>query len=191
MTISKMYTQVVSAVALAGVLSFSPVVQASSRCVQPHEPIVIRQTIPDPLVVSRAPLTSDQLSTTSTRLIDARRGLRPYSSVVGEVAYSHRFVGYDDHFGMSRPENRPYSYSQRTPRSYVSQFRNDDRVVHEWRSQDRHVPPAYTLMLREQPSETAPQPDMNVRIHHDRSAIPTTSGAVLITSDGTVIQIGD
>ena len=152
--------------------------------------IVVRRTIPDPQAVKRTPLTSDRLSTTSTRLIDARRGFRPYSSVYcGRTA--HRYVGYDDHFGISRPENRPWSYSQRTPRTHVSQFRNEADQARRTATRASDPNPAYTLVLREQPREAKPKVDMKIRIHNDRSAIPTTTGAVLITADGTVIQVGD
>lgn len=180
-----------TAFALAMVLTLSPVAQAHDQCVEHGEAIVIRQTIPDPYAVKRSPLTSDRFSTTSTRWIDARRGFRPYSSVYGDRGSHHRFAGYDDHFGISRPENRPWSYAQRTPRSYVAQFRNDHADDDRPEIQSDAGTPAFTLILAEQFREDKPKPDMKIRIHSDRSAIPTTTGAVLITADGTVIQVGD
>jgi len=158
-----------------------------------HEKIVIRQTIPDPRAVKRAPLTSDRLSTTSTRYIDARRGFRPYSSVFRDHASHHRYAAYDDHFGVSRPENRPWSYAQRTPRSYVSEFRNEHADDDSAERDSAAAAPAMTLIVNEQLREETPETevDMKIRIHDDTSAIPTTSGAVLITADGTVIQVGD
>jgi len=191
MMIQLKISQVCTALALAWVLTLSPVAQAGSRCAQQDESIVIRRTIPDPYAVKRSPLTSDRLSTASTRWIDARRGFRPYSSVYGERASHHRLPAYDDHFGISRPENRPWSYSQRTPRSYVSQFRNDVRSDARPVTRTAKTGPGYSLILREQSREATPKPDMKIRIHNDRSAIPTTTGAVLITADGTVIQVGD
>lgn len=154
--------------------------------------IVIWQTIPEPNAVKRRPLTSDRLNTTSTRWIDTRRGFRPYSSVFGGCsAHEHHcYAAYDDHFGISRPENRPYSYLQRTPGTSVSVFRNgvnsnqqgagtiSIRRVHE---------PA----LQGTPPTDPPKVDMGIRIHNDRSVVPTTTGAVLVRSDGMVIQIGD
>ncbi len=184
-------SQVCTATALALVLTLSPVAQAGSRSVHQDAPIVIRQTIPDPYAVKRSPLTSDRFSTTSTRLIDARRGFRPYSSVYGDHASHHRFSAYDDHFGISRPENRPWSYSQRTPRTYVEQFRNDHADNDLPQSNADANPPSFTVIVAEQLREDKPKPDMKIRIHNDRSAIPTTTGAVLITADGTVIQVGD
>ncbi|MEM6260274.1 MAG: hypothetical protein AAGI37_18510 [Planctomycetota bacterium] len=155
------------------------------------EPIVIRQTIPDPQAVSRTPLTSDRLSTTSTRLIDARRGFRPYSSVRGDGFGFRRYAGYDDHFGISRPENRPFSYSQRAPRTSVSQFRNDSRPSGRTAISPASFSTGYNLVLRDERTEPAPKRDLKIRIHNDKTATPETSGAVLITADGTVIQIGD
>lgn len=186
-------TQYGVAIVLAMILSFAPVAQAGSRCATHGDNIVVRRTIPDPFAVKRSPLTSDRLSTTSTRYIDARRGFRPYSSVHGcDVRSSrHRYAAYDDHFGISRPENRPWSYSQRTPRTTVSQFHNDSRSSDGVVVSHTQTSPAYSLILPEQTREATPSPDMKIRIHNDRSAIPTTTGAVLITADGTVIQVGD
>jgi hypothetical protein len=182
--------QICTAVALVLVMTLSPVAQAHEQCDDHGDRILIRRTIPDPYAVKRTPLTSDRLSTTSTRLIDARRGFRPYSSVYGEPASYHHYGAYDDHFGISRPENRPWSYSQRTPRSYIQEFRND----HNDEQADRDASsaaPAINIIVTERVREDKPKPDMKIRIHNDRSAIPTTTGAVLITADGTVIQVGD
>jgi hypothetical protein len=175
---------------LAFVLSFAPLASANQRAATQGQDILIRRTIPDPFAVKRLPLTSDQLSTTSTRLIDARRGFRPFSSVHRDCALPHRFAGYDDHFGISRPQNRPYSYSQRTPRTFVSQFRNPSRESMATSSRVRSSSPAVTIVFNPAPAAAAPKPEMKIRIHNDASAIPTTSGAVLVRSDGTVIQIG-
>ena len=189
-----MIPRLVLASVLAMLLSLSPDAGAQhvnyEYGVNPDK-IVVRRTIPNPQAVKRTPLTSDRLSTTSTRLIDARRGFRPYSSVYCGPAAHHRYAAYDDHFGISRPENRPWSYSQRTPRTHVSQFRNEADQVRRTATHSADPSPAYSLVLREQPREAKPKVDMKIRIHNDRSAIPTTTGAVLITADGTVIQVGD
>lgn len=191
MMIQQTLTRFGVALVLALILSFAPVAQAGSRCAEHGDNIVIRRTIPDPFAVKRSPLTSDRLSTTSTRFIDARRGFRPYSSVYGDRASHHRYAAYDDNFGISRPEDRPWSYSQRTPRTSVTQFRNETRSSVRPVMSRAQVSPAYSLVLREQAREATPKPDMKIRIHSDQSAIPTTTGAVLITADGTVIQVGD
>ena len=164
---------------------------AHDQCNDHGENVLTRRTIPDPYAVKRRPLTSDQFSTTSTRLIDARRGFRPYSSVYGDRASHHRYAAYDDHFGLSRSENRPWSYSQRTPRSYVQQFRNDRTDDDD--TERGSAAPAINIVVNEQLREDKPEPvvDMKIRVHNDTSAIPTTTGAVLITADGTVIQVGD
>ncbi|MEO0474598.1 MAG: hypothetical protein AAF085_01325 [Planctomycetota bacterium] len=186
--------QTLSAVlVLAAVLMFTAPAQAQLRDRGFDEPIVIRQTIPDPQAVRRGPITSDRLSTTSTRLIDARRGFRPYSSVFGDRASHHRYAAYDDHFGISRPENRPWSYSQRTPRTSVTQFRNTRASSERSFQTPRRSasPQPMTIIVREQLRADTTKTNTTIRIHKDRSATPTTSGAVLVASDGTVIQIGD
>ncbi|MFK7788479.1 MAG: hypothetical protein AB8C95_03155 [Phycisphaeraceae bacterium] len=184
-------SQVCTALALALLLTLSPVAMACKTCAGHSQPVLIQRTIPDPYAVKRSPLTSDRFSTTSTRLIDARRGFRPYSSVYGDGASHQRFSGYDDHFGISRPENRPWSYSQRTLRTSVSQFRNDRPINTRSLARTVNPVPGYSLILREQNADVQPKADMKIRVHNDRSSIPTTTGAVLITADGTVIQIGD
>lgn len=155
--------------------------------------VIVRQTIPDPRAVDRLPLTSDRLSTTSTRYIDARRGFRPYSSVHSSEGLHNRYVGYDDHFGISRPTDRPLSSSQRTPRTYVQTFQNTSTSSAPTHRIDNEYQAMRILAIRDQQrdTESEPEPDMTIRIHNDVSAIPTTSGGVLITADGTVIQIGD
>lgn len=178
------------AAGLALALSFAPPALASGRNLSQGDAIVIRQTLPNPRAVSRAPLTSDQLSTTSTRFIDARRGFRPFDSVFNGGFSRQRVIGFDDNFGISRPQNRPFSFSQRTPRSQVTQFRNDRPQIK--RSRVRVSPsPGYTLILHGQRAQAQAKPDLKLRVHDDPTAIPKTSGAVLVRSDGTVIQIGD
>ncbi|MGB1124729.1 MAG: hypothetical protein ACPG4Q_05955 [Phycisphaeraceae bacterium] len=194
MKINLAATCVLPAVILVGTLSLPLTVQAQhvnyDRS-QASDRIVIRQTIPDPHAVKRRPLTSDRLNTASTRYIDARRGFRPYCSVFGDRASHHRYAAYDDHFGISRPENRPWSYSQRTPRSSVSHFRNEHVSHGPPERGSAATAPVVQLIVSEQLREDNPKVDMKIRIHKDTSAIPTTTGAVLIRADGTVIQIGD
>lgn len=165
--------------------------------------VVIRRTVPYPRAVDRAPLTSDQLSTTSTRYIDARRGHRPYSTVHNAgVACGHRvLIGYDDHFGITRPEYRPRSYSQRTPRTGVTRHTNPSAAQSDETRADPQPALEIIVVVRDEralrngaePNDQARanEPDMRIRIHNDEPEMPSRSGAVLITADGTVIQVGD
>ncbi|MFN3167154.1 MAG: hypothetical protein ACE37H_08835 [Phycisphaeraceae bacterium] len=191
-----------------GVLSFATVPAVagdrSGEALGDEGYIVIRRTIPNPRAVDRAPLTSERLSTTSTRYIDARRGHRPYDTVHSDrCGFGHArrvLVGYDDHFGITRPEDRPYSYSQRTPRTGVTTITNPMHRDSEQAS-DRHEDrrPMVVAIRDERAQADRPPavrpannaPDMRVRIHHNEPELPTRSGAVLITADGTVIQVGD
>ncbi|MEM9346185.1 MAG: hypothetical protein AAGB26_06175 [Planctomycetota bacterium] len=191
MYLPRLFQTLSAVMVLAAVLVLSAPAKAQLRDRGFDEPIVIRQTIPDPQAVRRAPLTSDQLSTTSTRLIDARRGFRPFSSVRGDGFGFRRYAGYDDHFGISRPENRPFSYSQRTPRTSVSQFRNNSRPSIRTSVSSVDFSPGYTLILHNERAAPEPKRELTVRIHNDKTVTPKNSGAVLITADGTVIQIGD
>lgn len=177
--------------ALALLVGLSPGLVHAQVLAGDGQAILIRRTIPYPQAVDRAPLTSDRLSTTSTRYIDARRGLRPYSAVYGTgYRYGCRvpaYAGYDDHFGISRAVDRPFSYSQRTLRTGVTRFQNTATT-----DTSRATVQARAIAGPVQPI-TRPRPvtDDRIRIHRDRSTVPTTRGAVLILSDGTVIQVGE
>lgn len=183
--------QVCTALLFTVLLTLSPVAYAQTSRAQADEHIAIRRTIPDPQAVRRSPITSDRLSTTSTRLIDARRGFRPHSSVFRDGGLSPRVARYDDHFGISRPQNRPWSYSQRARRSSVSQFRNDTKFKTHSSTRTAKQGPTYSRILIGQNATIESNPALNIRVHQDRNAAPKTSGAVLVTADGTVIQIGD
>ena len=92
--------------------------------------VVVRQTIPYPRAVKRSPLTSDRLSTTSTRLIDARRGFRPLNAVFGTDTGYGVGIGihpnttgfYSDTFGVSRVSGRVFVYP--CARTGVTEHRN-------------------------------------------------------------------
>ncbi len=160
----------------------------------PDQPIVSRRTIPDPQAVRRAPLTSARLSSTSTRLIDARRGLRPYDSVFGGGTGASRdvLVGFDDNFGISRPEDRPYSRSLRRPATGVTTFTAARRPQTRAQISTPSVP--LVVVVRDERRDARadrPAPDMTVRVHRDKPELPTRSGAVIIGPDGTVYQVGD
>lgn len=191
---------------LAAAVAFSASAQAATAetyC-EYDQPVLIRRTLPLS-AARRSPLTTDQFSTPSTRAIDARRGFRPFVAVVpyGQ-GYGYRVpaVGYDDRFGITRPETRPISYALRTPRTGVKQFTNRAEDMQTAPAADTTRQAQSVIVIRDerQPANTPPSqktapskpaPDMKVRIHSDASAIPTTTGAVIVCSDGTVIQVGD
>lgn len=174
-------------------------IAADRHHVEDSEAIVIRRTIPYPRAVERAPLTSDRLSTTSTRYIDARRGHRPYSTVHGHaVGYGHRVrIGYDDNFGITRPEDRPYSYARRTPATGVTQYVKRGPKPQSSAREDESRSTPMVVIIRDERGAAATDrverrsSDMQVRIHNNKPELPTRSGAVIITADGTVIQVGD
>lgn len=187
-----------------GLLSVAAMVFAGASVAQLSDggdgAIVIRRTVPYPTAVERRPLTSDQLNTSTTRLIDARRGLRPYRSVFHGRHGGYDtplFVGHDDTFGISRAEDRPYGVSQRTPRTFVSRYENPSLQRRDRPSQraDRSAvrwSPIVIVDKRDAASKPAEaKRPMRVVIHQDTPLLPSNSGAVLIASDGTVIQVGD
>lgn len=116
------------AVALGSIFTTAPAAAVD----QPYldgPAVIVRRTIPNPRAVKRQPLTYERLSTTSTRLIDARRGFRPYGSVHGAGGGSHGLagpyvVGYDDHFGITRPEDRPFAEANLMPHTGVTTHAN-------------------------------------------------------------------
>lgn len=188
---------------LAAALLVICLLPAAETLAQPREvpadAIVIRRTVPYPNAVQRPPLTSDQLDTASTRLIDARRGFRPYSTVYEGRAYDGRptvYIPYEDHTGISRAADRPYSYSQRAPRTSVTQFRNP--AARDGRDAERSSPASGRPIVIINPPRRQAQPDAKpkpeprqIRIHRDKPVLPDRSGAVLITADGTVIEVGE
>ncbi len=178
--------------AFGAVLLAAPVTQATPNASESDQPIVIRRTIPDPQAVERQPLTSDRLSTTSTRYIDARRGLRPYSTVYcpGCIDSHRHVVGYDDNFGISRPVDRPFSYSMRAPATGVTTF-TTPMLARQADDSAQQATPMVVVFRDERDLPQRPAPDMRIRIHNDKPEMPNRSGAVLITADGTVIQVGD
>lgn len=172
---------------------------------------IVRDTIPYPRAIERQPLTYERLSTTSTRLIDARRGFRPFSSVHGagggcalHGSAAPYVIGYHDDFGISRPSNRPFSYRfLPSPRTGVSLHDNTGEhasVVNSHGVTRHQRPGPHAGYAMGQPAarphdvviddQRDIQP-MKVRISDEKPKLPETSGAVLITADGTVYQIGD
>lgn len=175
------------------------------------EPIVERRTVPYPYAVDRRPLTSDQLSTTSTRLIDARRGFRPYPAYDGYPYAGYRYdrVIYNDSFGIIR--QTPYTLSLRKPATGVSTTINqtfaqptsaDDSAQSRVKAAApiQYQPPMRVVVLDERKGAVGEDAvnnarenedvDVVLRVHRNAPAPVTESGtAVLIKADGTVIEI--
>jgi len=173
--------------------------------------IVERQTVNYPYADGRRPLTSDQISTQSTRWIDARRGFRPYPAYEsGRYAgYGYDRMIYRDTFGIIRPD--PYTLRMRTPASGVSTTYNtwsgqaaSASAAAEASTQPDQPsslqPPMRVIVIDEREGQTNPDAvkqakqtegvDMVVRIHNNKPEPVTESGtAVLIRSDGTVIEL--
>lgn len=176
-------------VAMAGVPALG---QAVPEATAQSQVVVERQSVPNPRAVERRPLTSDQFSTSSSRLIDARRGFRPYPGECG-YRYSDR-VAYRDTFGIIRPD--PRFAPPRAARTTVRTFRADSPQPQRDRQADAESNIMRIQIVDERDVGRAERPereavDMTVRIHEDTSALPTHSGAVIIRADGTVIQVGD
>jgi len=196
MTFSNRLTHPLAAILLAGCLLPAAETLAQPREV-PADAVIIRRTVPYPNAVQRRPLTSDQLDTTSTRLIDARRGFRPYSTVYEGRAYHGRptvYIPYEDHFGISRAVDRPYSYSQRAPRTSVTEFRNPAPGVGREAEPGQPASDRPIVIInppRDQTQPSAEPKPRQIRIHHDKPVLPDRSGAVLIMADGTVIEVGE
>jgi len=148
---------------------------------------VVRQTVPYPQAVRRAPLTSDQLDTASTRLIDARRGYRSYDSVHGHCQ-SRRSI-YRDHFGIIRPI-RTQTPRARQGDTGVTTHRGSAQAPPAQRVEVRPLPPVDIDDQRLAAEEPAPKP-VRIVIHDGEAQLPQVSGAVIIKSDGTVISIGE
>lgn len=143
------------------------------------------------------PLTSTYLDTTSTRLVDARRGFRPYSTVHrdGRVVRPVRRSTFGIHPRASyHARNRPQA-----ERTGVLQFGGGagsaDRASAR-QSTVQQAQPVYVVIRDERPArdhaEAAPQPEpMQVTIYEGEATLPERSGAVIVRADGTVISVGD
>lgn len=177
--------------ALAAMVAIPALGQAKPETATQPQVVVERQSIPSARAVERRPLTSDQFSTSSSRLIDARRGFRPYPGEYG-YRYTDRVV-YRDTFGIIRPDRRfaPPREARTTVRTFRAESPQPDRQA----GAEARV--MRVQIVDERDADRAPRPereaavDMTVRIHQDTSALPTHSGAVIIRADGTVIQVGD
>jgi len=162
--------------------------------------IHVRQTIPYPHAANRAPLTSDQFDTASTRLIDARRGHRPYQSVRGYGCNSGGYHVYDDHFGIVRPRRSCYAGQRSSKPTYYGPARTS--AVSDRSPQAAAAPPTPIVVViqdrADEPAsqapaaEIAPTPEpMRVTIYQGEAQMPTRSGAVIVRKNGTVITVGD
>ena len=144
------------------------------------------------------PLTSTYLDTASTRLVDARRGFRPYDTVYRDGRCVHpRAVRRS--IGILRPDRPGRAYQPRAPRTGVTTYgnaRSDDRQNDTAKAAS---PPAQPLVVVIHDERAAPQDQnaqsqpevMEVTIYAGEPEMPENSGAVIVRSDGTVISVGD
>jgi len=146
------------------------------------------------------PLTSTYLDTASTRLIDARRGFRPYHTVYRDGRCLHpRPVRRS--IGILRPDRPGRAYQPRAPRTGVTAFYGNARLADERKaSPQAAAPPAEPLIVvihdergpDAQPEAEQAQPEvMEVTIYEGEAELPEHSGAVIVRGDGTVISVGD
>ena len=120
----KFPTVICSAIALLVSISITSATEAQQQPYADGPVTIVPRWVPDFNAVKRQPLSTLRINTTSTRLVDARRGLRPFSSVYGSGnCASH--TGYPDAY--------TYGYFVRTPRTGVTVHRNDrnDDAVQE------------------------------------------------------------
>ncbi|XAM00243.1 hypothetical protein OT109_02415 [Phycisphaeraceae bacterium D3-23] len=142
------------------------------------------------------PLTSTYLSTTSTRLVDARRGFRSYNSVHrdGRDVRPVRRRTFGIHPRASyHARNRPQA-----ERTGVLQFHGQSRNETSDRAGQsaESSQPMIVVIRDERPAREAvapPEPvePMRVTIYEGDAEMPETSGAVIVRKDGTVISVGD
>lgn len=145
------------------------------------------------------PLTSTYLDTASTRLVDARRGFRPYNTVYrdGRCVRPVRHRAFSIHPRPSyHARNRPQA-----ERTGVLQFRGQSRSDNTERAseQTRATQPMVVVIRDERPDREPAQPEaqpepaepMVVTIYEGEAEMPETRGAVIVRKDGTVISVGD
>lgn len=146
------------------------------------------------------PLTSTYLDTASTRLIDARRGFRPYDTVYREGRCVHPRAVRRSH-GILRPDRADRPYRARAPRTGITAFYGNARLTEDPSPANTDpTPPAQPIIVvihdeREPAGRAQPQqPEakvMEVTIYKGEPEMPENSGAVIVRRDGTVISVGD
>ncbi|MFI4861918.1 MAG: hypothetical protein ACIAXF_14700 [Phycisphaerales bacterium JB063] len=146
------------------------------------------------------PLTSTYLDTTSTRLIDARRGFRPYSTVHRDGRYV-RPVRRST-FGIHPRSSYNARSRPQAERTGVLQFRGQGASGSAERADAASVASDTPMIIVirderpgraqvEAPVQAEPAEPMRVTIYEGEPELPETSGAVIVRKDGTVISVGD
>lgn len=139
------------------------------------------------------PLTSTFLDTTSTRLIDARRGFRPYSTIHRDGRRHDRFVRRSFIPGYSTCTSR-----HRAPRTGVTTYGAASRS--EGGSPGHVAAMAQPIVVvvddrreAEVPVDAQANPprEMRVTVYEGEPTLPERSGAVIVRPDGTVISVGE
>ena len=138
------------------------------------------------------PLTSSFLDTPSTRLVDARRGFRPFDSVFRDSRLDRRRA-FQSRRGILRPDRWVTPLRDSTPRRAVAVF-HGGQARGDVSSLSR---PAAIVILDERedaPRRRAEAQDEPIRVRiytADEPDLPAHRGAVIVRQDGTVISIGD
>ncbi len=165
---------------------------------QPCHEVVIRDTSSVHATQDRQrPLTSAYLDTASTRLVDARRGFRPYHTVYRDGRYVIRRA-YRSQRGLLHPDRPGRRYEPGAPRTSVTAFYGNARLADDADATQARAEPAEPMIViihDERDAEPRPERDapdrMEVTIYEGEPTLPEHSGAVIVCSDGTVISVGE
>lgn len=166
-------------------------------CERSHD-VLVRDTTSAHATHDRLyPLTSTYLDTASTRLVDARRGFRPYDTVYRDGRCLHpRPVRRS--IGILRPDRPGRAYQPRAPRTGVTAYgsaRSD--APRKSTTQTASAQPMVVVIrdqreaANQEPNEQARPEVMEVTIYEGEPEMPEHRGAVIVRRDGTVISVGD
>ena len=137
------------------------------------------------------PLTSTFLSTTSTRLVDARRGFRSYDTVHAPGRYRTRRI-HRRSFGLNTQQRYSSPCRRRPVRAGVTTYRGSANA--QTQRETMTTPVVYMNDRRDRAAQAAQREEpveMEVTTYEGEPIMPEHSGAVIVRSDGTVISIGE